>query len=85
MKIRKQMRGFDVTQYLAFDTFPNIQNIELHQMSANHFDIGIMDKRTGEIVCLECFSMKECRELARLANKMIRDTTKWAEKQHEEH
>ncbi len=84
MKTRKQMRGFDVTQYLAFGTFPEIQNMELLKMD-NRFDVHIMDKRTGEVIHLECFGMKECRELARLSNKMVRDNTKWLEEHHEEH
>ena len=85
MKLRKQMRGFDITQYLAFDTFPEIQNMELIQISNIHFDIAIMDKRTGEIVHDECMSIDDCRKLAKMANKMIRDNTKWLEEHHEEH
>jgi len=84
MKLRKQMRGFDITQYLAFGTFPNIQNIELLQMS-NRFDINIMDKRTGEVIHNECMSIDDCRKLAKMANKMVRDNTKWLEEHHEEH
>lgn len=85
MKTRKQMRGFDITQYLAFDTFPNIQNVELIPVSNNHFDIAIMDKRTGEVVHGECMSIDDCRQLAKQANKMIRDNTKWLEEHYEEH
>ena len=84
MKLRKQMRGFDITQYLAFGTFPEIQNMELLRMN-NRFDVRVMDKRTGEVVRDECMSIDDCRQFAKRANKMIRDNTKWLEEHHEKH
>ena len=76
MKTRKQLRGFDIAEYIAFNTFPNILNVGV---SFNSFtqEICIIDIRTGEIVCRVCDNINDCRELARRANKMIRDNNKF--------
>lgn len=77
-KMRKQIRGFDIAEYIAFDTFPKIRNAEIGFYSYTQ-ETYIIDSRTGEIVCKVCNNIDDCRELAKMANCMIRNNTKMLE------
>lgn len=77
-KIRKQVRGFDIAEYIAFGTFPKIRNASIRFLSFTQ-ETCISDERTGECVCMECDNIGDCRELAKRANRMIRNTTKMLE------
>lgn len=83
MKIRKQVRGFDIAEYIAFNTFPKIRNASIRFLSSTQETI-IIDDRTGECVCKVCDNISDCRELAKRANRMIRDTTKMLEEVNNE-
>lgn len=75
-KIRKQVRGFDIAEYIAFNTFPAINNAEIGFYSYTQ-ETYIVDTRTGEIACKVCDNISDCRELAKAANRMIRDNNKY--------
>lgn len=78
MKIHKQVRGFDIAEYIAFNTFPTIRNAKIGFYSSTQ-ETYIMDTRTGELACRVCDNIDDCRELAKMANRMIRNTTKMLE------
>lgn len=78
MKIRKQIRGFDIAEYIAFNTFPAIRNTKIGFCSSTQ-ETYIMDTRTGELACKVCDNIDDCRELAKMANRIIRNNTKMLE------
>lgn len=84
MKIRKQLRGFDIAEYIAFKTFPKILNTDIGFYSYTQ-ETYIVDTRTREVVCKICNNIEDCRQLAKQANKLVRDNTKWLEKHNEKH
>lgn len=84
MKMRKQVRGFDITEYIAFNTFPKIRNAEIGFYSSTQ-ETYIIDKRTGESVYKVCDNIDDCRELAKAANRMIRNITKMLEEVNNEY
>lgn len=78
MKMRKQVRGFDIAEYIAFNTFPTICNAKIGFYSSTQ-ETYIMDRRTGELVYKVCDNIDDCRELAKAANRMIRNNTRMLE------
>ena len=74
-KQRKRMRGFDVAQFLAFNTFPNIKRLKIY-IDSYTVDktpiIYVEHTETGEVIGTDCRAMEDCSKLAKCVNKMLK-------------
>ncbi len=79
-KLRKQLRVADVTEFLAFETFPIIRYVEkMYRTEGEHHTtiVGVINYITGELIEFPCTCKFACKIFVTAVNKMLKETAKY--------